>query len=182
MDQLKKEFGQIYDDNVDKIYRFVYLKVNSREIAQDITADTFAKAWKSYISSQKGFFKKKVENHQAFCYRIARNLVTDYYRKKPRISHASLESVSVVDTGSNLEEKAMINSDMEMVKKALAGIKDEHQDVIIWRYLDELSVAEIATLIGKSEGATRVLVHRAMETLKSSLVSSEEEVGEIKES
>lgn len=173
MDKLKKEFGQIYDDNVDRIYRFVYLKVNSQEIAQDITADTFTKVWKSYLASQKGPFNKKIKNERAFCYRIARNLVTDYYRKKATSNPISLDyNIPIVDTKeTTLEERAMINSDMEGVRKALAGLKDEYQNIIIWHYLDELSVPEIAKMIKRSEGTTRVRIHRALSALKNVMES-----------
>jgi len=164
MEDIKKEFGQIYDQSVDKIYRFVYIKVNSKEVAEDLTAETFTKAWKAFeVSWHEG---NPIRDPKSFCYRTARNLVIDYYRSKGKDRAVPLDSVQLADTSRGIEERAMINSDMNMVMKGLSGLKGDYQDVIIWRYLDELSITEIAELLDRSEDATRVLIHRAMTSLK----------------
>jgi len=74
---LKQEFSQIYDDCIDKIYRFVYFKVNSDDVAQDICSEAFLRGWQAFKSE-----KKVIDNPQAFLYQIARNLVIDHYREK----------------------------------------------------------------------------------------------------
>ena len=164
MEDIKKEFGQIYDRSVDKIYRFVYIKVNSKEIAEDLTAETFTRAWKAFeLSWRKG---EPIPDPKSFCYRTARNLVIDHYRSKEKDRSVSLDSVQLADTSRGIEEITMINSDMEMIMKGLSGLKGDYQDVIIWRYLDELSIREISELLDRSEDATRVMLHRAMTALK----------------
>jgi len=65
----------------------------------------------------------------------------------------------------------MINSDIDYIMKNISSIKDEYQDVIIWRYLDELTVTEISDLLNKSEDATRVTIHRAISSLRKALES-----------
>lgn len=167
MRELQDRFGQIYNDCVEKVYRFIFIKVNSKELAEDLTAETFVKAW--------GVFKKaknqnSLQNPQAFCYRIARNLVIDHYRSKAKATSVPLD-FPVADPKVRIEEAAMINSDMEMVMKGMTALKDDYQDVIIWRYLDELSIEEIALLLDKTEDATRVMIHRAMASLKNVLES-----------
>ena len=164
MEDIKKEFGQIYDRSVDKIYRFVYIKVNSKETAEDLTAETFTRTWKAFEASwRKG---EPIADPKSFCYRTARNLVIDYYRSKEKERSVSLDSVQLADTSRGIEEITMINSDMEMIMKGLSGLKGDYQDVIIWRYLDELSITEISELLDRSEDATRVVLHRAMTALK----------------
>jgi RNA polymerase sigma-70 factor, ECF subfamily len=166
MNQAQEKFGQIYDDNVDKVYRFVFLKVNSKETAEDLTAEAFARTWKVF---EKKFNQgKPLDNPQAFCYRTARNLVIDHYRRKGLGQKVSLENV-VLASNENLGDQIEITSDLELVMKAIKNIKSDYQDVVIWHYLDELSVPEIAQLLGKSEGATRVMVHRALESIKNVL-------------
>lgn len=164
MEDIKKEFGQIYDRSVDKIYRFVYIKVNSKEIAEDLTAETFTKVWKAFEASWRE--GEPIRDPKSFCYRTARNLVIDHYRSKEKDRSVSLDSVQLADTSRGIEETAMINSDMETVMKGLSGLKGDYQDVIIWRYLDELSITEISELLDRSEDATRVMLHRAMTALK----------------
>ena len=167
MANLRKVFSKIYDQYIDKIYRFIFLKVNSQEIAQDLTSETFLRGWESFQAKNE-----EIENIQAFLYRIARNLVTDYYREKGRTQVVSAEFVSIVDPRQNLEEKSLLNSDVDNIKRALASLKENYQNVIIWHYLDDLPIQEVANLLDKSEEATRVLLHRALKALKNELNQS----------
>ena len=167
MANLRKIFSQIYDRYIDKIYRFIFLKVNSQEIAQDLTSETFLRGWESFQAKNE-----EIENIQAFLYRIARNLVTDYYREKGRTQVVSAEFVSIVDPRQNLEEKSLLNSDVDNIKRALASLKENYQNVIIWHYLDDLPIQEIAIMLDRSEEATRVLLHRALKALKDELNQS----------
>jgi RNA polymerase sigma-70 factor (ECF subfamily) len=160
----RKEFSKLYDKYIAKIYRFIYLKVNSEEIAQDLCSETFLKGWQAFKNSQN-----KIENPSAFLYRIARNLVTDYYREKGRTQVVSAEYVSMTDPRPGLEERMILNSDLEQVKAALVNLRDDYQNVIVWRYLDDLSIPEIAKILDKSETAVRVMLHRALKALKNEL-------------
>jgi len=155
----RKEFSKIFDKYIDKIYRFVFLKVNSQEVAQDICSDTFLRGWQAFQS-------KKIDNVPAFLYQIARNLVIDHYREKGKAKIISPEYVPINDPKQNLEEKAMLMSDFNNIKAVLADIKEEYQNVIIWHYLDDLSISETAKLLNKTEEATRVLLHRALKALR----------------
>ena len=161
MDNLKKQFGKIYDKNVDAVYRFVFFKVNSEEIAQDLTSEAFLKGWEAF--QKEG---NNIENPRAFIYRIARNLVIDYYRRKDRTQIIPVEDLWVTDPGPSLEEKVLLNSDFEKVKTALNGLKDNYQNVIIMRYIEGMSTKEISKITRKSDGAVRVLLHRALESLR----------------
>ena len=163
MENLRKIFSKIYDRYIDKIYRFIFLKVNSQEIAQDLTSETFLRGWESFKNGNK------IENPQAFLYKIARNLVTDHYREKGRAQVVSAEFIPIVDPRQNLEEKSLLNSDIDNVKMALASLPEEYQDVIIWHYLDGLAFSEIGQILHKSENAVRVQTHRALEKLRKKL-------------
>jgi RNA polymerase sigma-70 factor (ECF subfamily) len=167
MRNLKKEFSKIYDQNIEKIYRFIFLKVNSQEIAEDLTSEVFLKAWKAFKKpNSKSKNQNEIENPQAFLYQIAKNLVTDFYRKKEKNRIVSLENFQIKDPKEDLEKKAILTSDLEQIKRALQNLKEEYQEVIIWRYLDELSISQIAKIIEKSEEAVRIMIHRALKELK----------------
>jgi len=167
MANYRKEFSKIYDKYINKIYRFIFLKVNSQEIAQDLTSETFLKGWEAFQKANNpGNSIQKIENPQAFLYQIARNLVIDHYREKSKAQLVSVEFSPIIDPRQNLEERANLNSDLEEIKRGLVKIKDEYQDVIIYRYLNELSMPEIAKIMDKSEGTVRVLLHRALKSLK----------------
>lgn len=161
-----KEFSKIYDKHIDKIYRFVYLKVSSQEIAQDICSETFLRCWKRYRSTEN-----IIENPQAFLYRIARNLIIDHYRQKGKVQIIPPEAISVpiIDPNQNIEEKAMLASDIDNIKIVLTKLNDNYQNVLIWRYVDDLSILEIANLLNKTEEAIRVLLYRALKSLREKL-------------
>jgi RNA polymerase sigma-70 factor (ECF subfamily) len=161
MADTRKTFGQIYDRYIEKIYRFIFFKVNSQEIAEDLASETFLKTWKVFKNEEKS-----IENMQAFLYKTARNLVIDYYRKNGKVQIVSVDNPSITDPSQNLEEKEMLRSDVNMVKAALTNLKDDYQNVIIWHYLDDLPIEEISYILGRTEDATRVLLHRALEALK----------------
>ena len=166
MEDYRKTFNKIYNQYIEKIYRFIFLKVNSQEVAEDLTSETFLRVFESLKNQEK------IENPQAFLYRIARNLVTDYYREKRKTQIISPESVSIRDPRPGLEEKMALNSDLEQIKASLANLKEDYQNVIIWHYLDGLSIPEVAKLLGRTEEATRVLLHRALKTLREKIESS----------
>lgn len=156
----KKKFSKIYDKYVEQIYRFVFLKVNSQEVAQDLVSETFLRCWGAFRN------KKDIKNPRAFLYQIARNLVIDYYREKGKVVMVSADSTPLVDPREGLEEKTNKNLELERIKNCLTSLKEEYQNAIIWYYLEGLPVSEIAHLLGKNEGATRVLISRALRALK----------------
>ncbi|MFC1789714.1 RNA polymerase sigma factor [Patescibacteria group bacterium] len=162
MANLKKEFVKIYDKYIDKIYRFIYFKVNTEEIAQDLCSETFVRCWDSYKQN-------KIDNPQAFLYTIARNLVTDHYRDKAKMQFVSIENTVLTDPRPGFEEKIALDSEMEQVKAGLANLKEDYQNAIILYYLDDLPIKEVAHLLDRSEEATRVLVHRALTSLRQNL-------------
>lgn len=157
----KKKFKKIYDDNVESIYRFIFLKVSKREVAQDITSETFRKGWQAFKENPD------MDNPRAYLYRIARNAVIDHYRTKKE--HLSPDDMQLEDEGKNLENIADDNLRIKKVKAAMKNLKDNYQNIIIYRYLEEMEISEIADLINKSEGAVRVTIHRATKALKKQL-------------
>jgi RNA polymerase sigma-70 factor, ECF subfamily len=175
----KKEFEKIYDAHVEKIFRFVYLKVNSKDDAQDITSQVFLKTWDSFSKGDS------LKNPKAFLYKVARNMVIDYYRKNREGSsqkvnsfrkEVSIESVIVPDKEMRADEIALLNSEIEEVKEALFKINEDYQNVIILYYLNELTSFEIAELLEKPESSVRVLIHRGVTALRKELKGKKKKV------
>ncbi len=162
MENSHKAFSKIYDQYVEKIYRFIFLKVNSEETAQDLTSETFLRIWEKF-KEEKG---NPIKNLSAFLYQTARNLVIDHYRQKSKTQLISAESQLIVDPNQNLEKEAFQRSDLWMVKEALVELKEDYQNVIIWHYIDDLPIPEVAKLLDRTEEATRVLLHRGLKALR----------------
>lgn len=177
MSNLRKEYSDIYDKYIKKIYRFVFLKVRSSEIAEDLTSEVFMRGWQAFkeqprrkVGAPTGTSEgSKIENIQAFLYQIARNLLADHYRQTAKAQLVSVDYTTMVDKSQTIEEKAFIGSDLEHVKAALANINEDYREIIVWYYLEELKVPEIAKILNKSEPAVRVLIHRALQALKTEL-------------
>jgi len=169
MEDPRDTFSQIYDQNIDKIYRFIFLKVNSQEIAQDLCSETFLRTWEKFKQGKEN----PIQNPRAFLYQTARNLVIDHYREKGRTQVVSAELTPIVDPREDLEEEAILRSDLLTIKIALAKLKDDYQDVIIWHYLDDLPIPNVSELLDRSEETTRVLLHRALKALKAEVNKQE---------
>jgi len=160
----KKEFSEFYNKNIDKVFRFIYLRVDTTETAQDLTSLAFLKLWKRQGS--------EISNSTAFLYRIARNQIIDFYRSK-RKKPLSLDKVGEIAdfqvTQPTFSEKIELTLEMERIKKVIQNIKPVYADVIIWHYVDDLSSKEIAQILKKREGNVRVIIHRALQALKEQL-------------
>jgi len=166
MDKIQAQFSKIYDANIEKIYRFVFLRVNSKESAQDLTSETFTKCWDSFKANPDN-----IKNPRAFLYKTAKNLVIDHYRRQGRVQTvaADLADIQIADPKADFAQKAILASDMEAVRKAMGSMNEDYQNAIIWRYLEEMPVKEVCQLLERSEEATRVLLHRAMKDLRNRL-------------
>ncbi len=157
-------FAEVYDTYVDALYRFIYFKVPSRQDAEDITAEVFMKAWQFASNADED-----IENIRAFLYRIARNAVIDFYRKNAKRDFLpSDEALAEVadDHQASLLEAVEIKLEVESMEQLLRKLKDEYREVIILRYVEELSMAEIAAVLNKSKGSIRVILHRALKVAR----------------
>lgn len=156
-------FGELYDAYVERIYRFIFFKVNNQAEAQDLASETFLKFWQ-YVKADK-----PIKNVNALLYTIARNLVIDHYRSRQRQydQEVPIDQIEIADQRDYLAEHVQ-RSTLEQVAAGMKELKDEYREVIALRFLDELSVGEIAKVVGKSRGAVRVLIHRALKALRES--------------
>ena len=164
----EKAFAKLYDIYVDKIYKFVVLKINQPEKAEEIVQDVFLKLWK--LSQNE---KKEISNLSAVLYQIARFAVIDHYRlTNKKIVDIDIDEVLLVDEGQlmeSVEQKIDIEYDIQKIKRAMNNLPEIYKDIIIMKFIDDLSNNEIAEVLGKSEGNIRVLAHRALKKLREML-------------
>lgn len=160
-------FAALYDKYVKQIYRFVYFKVRGREEAEDITSEVFLKAW-NYLQEQP-----EVKSFSGLLYRIARNCIIDLYRAKAaKPEHLLSPEFEVGDSGKWYADVTM-KAEAATVVQGLKKLKQEYQEVITLKYVDELDIDEIAEITGKGKIATRVTLHRALKKLKALMESLE---------
>lgn len=166
--RLKKKdpeaYAEVYDLYVTSIYRFIYFKVATKQDAEDLTSEVFLKIWQ-YITDTD----HNIDNLRALLYRTARNLVIDSYRKKA--TRDLVQDIEVLDSIRDDKQQSLLLNieiavDMRNMEKVLRRMKDEYREVLILRYIDELSVAEIAKVLEKTKGSVRVLIHRALKVAR----------------
>jgi len=161
-------FIKAYDLYIDQIYRFVYFKISNAEEANDLTSAIFLKTW-NYIQNNSVTDFKTL---RALIYKIARTSIIDYYRKNSKMTTVAFEKdgefgqKEFADEKQDVLKKIEIASDFAAVTEKLPELKDEYREVIILRFINELSINEIAQIINKSKGSVRVLIYRALKALR----------------
>lgn len=172
----REAFIDAYDMYADQIFRFICFKVNSQEDAKDLTSAVFLKAW-DYI---KNYSISEYKTLRALLYKIARNIVIDYYRK----SSNEKKNIAIDDDNINLDlpddsqdivKEIDIKIDFKNIINQMQKLKDEYREVIVLKYINELSVSEIAKILDKSTGNVRVLSYRAINALRE-LINEKEEI------
>jgi len=164
----KEAFIKVYDDHVAEIYRFVYFKIGNKEEANDLTSIIFLKTW-NHIQNNSLVDAKTL---RALLYKVARTSIIDYYREtgnKLSVTDSLDDEnnrIEVVDEALNSEEKIDREADLELIKSKLPLLKEEYREVIIMKFINDLSLDEIAEISGKNKGNVRVLLHRALSALK----------------
>jgi RNA polymerase sigma-70 factor, ECF subfamily len=158
-------FAAVYDELVSPIYRYVYFRVNKDDV-EDLVELVFLKAWEN-IHKYK---KKKKTSFSSWVFRIAHNLVIDHYRTHKETAELDV-NIPSYDREHNPIARAEKALDEENLRKALSFLKDNYKQVLVLKFLEDLSNKEIAKVMKKSEGSLRILQMRALNALKDVLAN-----------
>jgi RNA polymerase sigma-70 factor (ECF subfamily) len=157
----ERSFGVLYERYLDEIYRYVYFKVGNKQTAEDITEETFIKTWESLSRIYRS--DGQIDNLRAWLYRIARNLVIDFYRKNKAETIEGSTTPAIIQSP---EETAIEQEETSRILSALQKLKPDFQQIVILRLINDLSHKEIASIIGISEAHSRILLYRALKKMK----------------
>jgi RNA polymerase sigma-70 factor (ECF subfamily) len=161
-------FGELYKRYLDTIYRYIRVRVSEDLIAEDLTEIVFLR---SYERLER--YKERGLPFSAFLYRVARNLLVDHYRQQQ--GDALLEDVDRIEISEPaLEDRVITSESIQEVQKALTSLPADYQEIIRLRVILDLPTTTAAAWIGRSEGAVRVLLHRALKALRVRMSESEE--------
>ena len=159
-------FGVLYERYVSRIYRYIYYRTGNRNDAEDLTAKTFFRALKGlprYVDRGVPF--------TAWLYRIAHNVVANWLRDRSRRPVVNLEAVVVPSSDwHDPHGRAEAGEEIEQMLAAVRQLRDDRQELLILKFVAELSNAEIGEVMGRSEGAIKSLYHRTLVTLREELV------------
>jgi len=156
----QKAISELYKRHVQSIYRYIYYRVGDVNVAEDLTADVFLRA----LEGLEGFTYRGIP-FSAWLHRIAHARVTDYFRQQARRELLPLDE-RLVATEKGLQAMLEARLDHEELQSAIAQLTTDQQQVIILKFVEGLSNAEVARILGKSEGAVKSLQHRALNSLQ----------------
>ena len=157
-------FGRIYDAYVERIYRFVFFRVDDQQTAEDITSQVFLKAW-----SNLDRFQFSRTPYIAWLYTIAHNTVIDHYRTRKVTTALEDVQLSQPDDAEAVENQIDLTVEMKAIKTAMRDLTDDQQQVLNLRFIEGMSNTEIALQLGKREGAIRALQMRGLQALAKQL-------------
>ena len=157
-------FGRIYDGYVERIYRFVFFRVDDQQTAEDITSQVFLKAW-----SNLDRFEFTRTPYIAWLYTIAHNTVIDHYRTRKITTALEDVQLSQPDDAEAVENQIDLTVEMKTIKTAMQSLTDDQQQVLHLRFIEGMSNTEIARQLGKREGAIRALQMRGLQALAKQL-------------
>ncbi len=154
-------FGQLYDHYHSSVYRFLYYRVGSVPLAEDLTAETFFRALRSMSS-----FRWQGKDFGAWLMTIARNLTTDHFKAGRTRLESTTEDMSTLDSSTEGPEGAVLASlTNEALLEALSQLPTEQRECLVMRFLQGLSIAETADVLGRSSGAVKQLQLRGVRNL-----------------
>ncbi len=155
-------FSLLYELNVNRIYNYVFYRVGSEVDAEDITSRVFFRAF-GHISN----YVDKGVPFSAWLYRIAHNLIANWHRDNFRRHEVSLdEHIYLPQRIEQPESTLEQTQEIELLLKGIRNLPDDRQQLLVLKFTEHLSNAEIAVIMKKSEGAVKSLYHRSLASLK----------------
>lgn len=164
-------FGILYERYVGRIYNYVYYRIGNAADAEDLTARIFERAIKHI-----GNYQDQGLPFSAWLYRIAHNLVANWHRDNSRRKFVSIDDVSqwvVSDHGPEFATQLL--QDKQALLDAISLLPADRQELLIFKFVEQLSNAEIGAIMGRSEGAIKSLYHRTLLSLRENMLGPEPE-------
>jgi len=161
-------FAQLYEKHFDRIYRYIYFRLGSKTVTEDLTQDVFLKALEAI-----GSFKWRHSPFAAWLYRIAHNQVVDYFRKHSKVEKVPLEDEMELADKSDTASVAENELEIERMIAGIDKLTPSQKDVISLRFGAQLTIAEAAKTLGKNEGTVKALQYNGVLALKKMLLAGE---------
>lgn len=160
----KDAFGHLYEKYLDDIYHYLFYRVSNQQDAEDLTEKVFLKAWRALTKHPP-----QQLSFRLWIYRIAHNVAIDYYRTRKEA--VDLDQLGELQSEHLKPEQIVTQNERNRsLLEALQRLKEEHQEVLVCRFVVELTHSETAVVMERSEGAVRILQYRALEALRKILL------------
>jgi RNA polymerase sigma-70 factor (ECF subfamily) len=164
---IDREFSDFYRDHLRDVYNYTYYRTGNHHDAEDLTTQTFLQAYRHFERAQREANGRPL---RPWLIRIAHNLAANYYRDRSRKPTATLEGTEVGGP-HDTEDLVVGREDAVAVLEGVRSLPDDRREALIMRFALGMDNKEIARALGRSDGATKVLIHRAIKQLEADLDS-----------
>lgn len=164
--RLDGDFSELYRTHLRDVYSYSYYRTGNHHDAEDLTEQTFLQAYRHFDRAQR---ESRGRPLRPWLIRIAHNLAANYYRDRSRRPQTQLEDAAVLSAPLDTEDIVEGREELQAVLEGVAALPDDRREALIMRFALDMGNKEIARALGRSEGATKVLLHRAIKQLEERL-------------
>ena len=158
----KDAFGALYERYAERIFNYVYYRTGNQHDAEDLTARVFQRA----MNHIRNYTDRGVP-FSAWLYRIAHNLVANWHRDRSRKQEIAIDDLPVLPTKNDHPERNLVRSqEQDALLRMIRKLPPERQNLLILKFVEDMSNAEIGKIMGRSEGAVKSLYHRTLLALR----------------
>ena len=168
--RLDADFTELYRAHLRDVYSYSYYRVGNHHDAEDLTEQTFLQAYRHFERAQRESHGRPL---RPWLIRIAHNLAANYYRDRSRRPQTQLEDAAIVSAPHDTETLVEGRQELKDVLEGVANLPDDRREALIMRFALGMDNREIARALDRSEGATKVLIHRAIKQLEQALKEDE---------
>ena len=160
--QLDSLFTELYREHLRDVYSYCYYRIGNHHDAEDLTEQTFLQAYRHF---ERAMRESNGRPLRPWLIRIAHNLAANYYRDRSRRPQTNLDDAAPISAPHPTEELVEGREEVKEVLAGVANLPEDRREALIMRFALDMDNREIARALGRSEGATKVLIHRAIKQL-----------------
>jgi RNA polymerase sigma-70 factor (ECF subfamily) len=161
--QLDEKFSELYRAHLRDVYSYSYYRVGNHHDAEDLTEQTFLQAYRHF---ERALRESDGRPLRPWLIRIAHNLAANHYRDRSRKPQTVLDETTPVATTHTTEDVVEGRDELKRILEGVTQLPDERREALIMRFALGMDNREIARAMGKTDGATKVLIHRAIKQLE----------------
>jgi len=170
--ELDRQFSELYRAHLRDVYSYAYYRVGDHHDAEDLTEQTFLQAYRHF---ERAVRESDGRPLRPWLIRIAHNLAANLYRDRSRKPQSALDESTPVATMHTTEDVVEGRDELKRILAGVTQLPDERREALIMRFALGMDNREISKALGRSEGATKVLIHRAIKQLEEQMGRGEEE-------
>ncbi|MDQ3720961.1 MAG: RNA polymerase sigma factor [Actinomycetota bacterium] len=164
--RLDRDFSELYRTHLRDVYSYCYYRIGNHHDAEDVTEQTFLQAYRHY---ERAVRESEGRPLRPWLIRIAHNLAANHYRDRSRRPQTNLDNAEIVSSPHATEDLVEGREEVAEVLAGVASLPDDRREALIMRFALDMDNREIARAMGRSDGATKVLIHRAIRQLEQGL-------------